>query len=274
MILWSEDCSLQRRVVGFRWQTSTLDRLGQSSLWGCDYLVLWPLVGPWCKLGFCSCAVLLQKKPVRESTQRTDELQLLGKPVALQPSSKCPRNSPAGESGSTSPLRRPKVSVCNETTCDLITVQSEIFFLLRYILCIQSPIWKPSPPPPSSGSNNLPISTLDNTYLCLAVLDGVLCVIFLHGRSSPQTSPSSTPLPDEEPQLRGPARGAGRAAALPHALRSLWPGHRSPERKAHRSRLALNIGQKVRVLYHVKRVYNWGYKEVGLHRKLHASLLA
>uniref|UniRef100_A0A3Q0S9T8 Influenza virus NS1A binding protein a n=1 Tax=Amphilophus citrinellus TaxID=61819 RepID=A0A3Q0S9T8_AMPCI len=33
----------------------------------------------------------------------------------------------------------------------------------------------------------------NNNYLCLAVLDGVLCVIFLHGRNSPQTSPSSTP---------------------------------------------------------------------------------
>uniref|UniRef100_A0A8C8DYB7 Influenza virus NS1A binding protein a n=1 Tax=Oryzias sinensis TaxID=183150 RepID=A0A8C8DYB7_9TELE len=35
--------------------------------------------------------------------------------------------------------------------------------------------------------------TTKNNYLCLAVLDGVLCVIFLHGRSSPQTSPSATP---------------------------------------------------------------------------------
>ncbi|KAF3835347.1 hypothetical protein F7725_027905 [Dissostichus mawsoni] len=35
--------------------------------------------------------------------------------------------------------------------------------------------------------------TTNHTYLCLAVLDGVLCVIFLHGRSSPQTSPSATP---------------------------------------------------------------------------------
>uniref|UniRef100_A0A3Q3KEK4 BTB domain-containing protein n=1 Tax=Monopterus albus TaxID=43700 RepID=A0A3Q3KEK4_MONAL len=35
--------------------------------------------------------------------------------------------------------------------------------------------------------------TTDNTYLCLAVLDGVLCVIFLRSRSSPQTSPSATP---------------------------------------------------------------------------------
>uniref|UniRef100_A0A8C2ZWT1 Influenza virus NS1A binding protein a n=1 Tax=Cyclopterus lumpus TaxID=8103 RepID=A0A8C2ZWT1_CYCLU len=35
--------------------------------------------------------------------------------------------------------------------------------------------------------------TTNNNYLCLAVLDGVLCVIFLHGRSSPQTSPSATP---------------------------------------------------------------------------------
>nr|XP_033817208.1 influenza virus NS1A-binding protein [Geotrypetes seraphini] len=35
--------------------------------------------------------------------------------------------------------------------------------------------------------------TSNNTYLCLAVLNGVLCVIFLHGRNSPQSSPSSTP---------------------------------------------------------------------------------
>uniref|UniRef100_A0A8C2ILF3 Influenza virus NS1A binding protein a n=1 Tax=Cyprinus carpio TaxID=7962 RepID=A0A8C2ILF3_CYPCA len=35
--------------------------------------------------------------------------------------------------------------------------------------------------------------TTNNTYLCLAVLKGVLCVIFLHGRSSPQASPSATP---------------------------------------------------------------------------------
>ncbi|XP_030062534.1 influenza virus NS1A-binding protein [Microcaecilia unicolor] len=35
--------------------------------------------------------------------------------------------------------------------------------------------------------------TSSNTYLCLAVLNGVLCVIFLHGRNSPQSSPSSTP---------------------------------------------------------------------------------
>ncbi|KAG9351121.1 hypothetical protein JZ751_025011 [Albula glossodonta] len=35
--------------------------------------------------------------------------------------------------------------------------------------------------------------TNNNTYLCLAVLNGILCVIFLHGRTSPQSSPSSTP---------------------------------------------------------------------------------
>uniref|UniRef100_A0A3Q2PJH9 Influenza virus NS1A binding protein a n=1 Tax=Fundulus heteroclitus TaxID=8078 RepID=A0A3Q2PJH9_FUNHE len=35
--------------------------------------------------------------------------------------------------------------------------------------------------------------TTNNNYLCLAVLDGVLCVIFLHGRNSPQTSPTATP---------------------------------------------------------------------------------
>lgn len=36
-------------------------------------------------------------------------------------------------------------------------------------------------------------SFLDNTYLCLAVLRGVLCVISLHGHTSPHTSPSATP---------------------------------------------------------------------------------
>ncbi|MEE6496330.1 hypothetical protein FKM82_002303 [Ascaphus truei] len=33
----------------------------------------------------------------------------------------------------------------------------------------------------------------NKTYLCLAVLNGTLCVIFLHGRNTPQNSPSSTP---------------------------------------------------------------------------------
>lgn len=48
-----------------------------------------------------------------------------------------------------------------------------------------------------SAETSLPPAALvcpaDNTYLCLAVLDGVFCVIFLHGRSSPQNSPTSTP---------------------------------------------------------------------------------
>uniref|UniRef100_A0A672SYN3 Influenza virus NS1A-binding protein homolog B n=1 Tax=Sinocyclocheilus grahami TaxID=75366 RepID=A0A672SYN3_SINGR len=35
--------------------------------------------------------------------------------------------------------------------------------------------------------------TTNNTYLCLAVLRGVLCVISLHGHTSPHTSPSATP---------------------------------------------------------------------------------
>uniref|UniRef100_A0A673GM56 Influenza virus NS1A-binding protein homolog B-like n=1 Tax=Sinocyclocheilus rhinocerous TaxID=307959 RepID=A0A673GM56_9TELE len=35
--------------------------------------------------------------------------------------------------------------------------------------------------------------TTNNAYLCLAVLRGVLCVISLHGRTSPHTSPSATP---------------------------------------------------------------------------------
>lgn len=52
----------------------------------------------------------------------------------------------------------------------------------------------------------------------------------------PSDLPLRHPLPDEEPQLRGPARGAGGAAALAHALRSLGPGHRSPQREIRRGR--------------------------------------
>ena len=45
----------------------------------------------------------------------------------------------------------------------------------------------------STVSHLSPSLPADNTYLCLAVLDGTLCVIFLHGRNSPQSSPSATP---------------------------------------------------------------------------------
>lgn len=61
----------------------------------------------------------------------------------------------------------------------------------------------------------------------------------------PSDIPLCYPLPDEESQLRGPARGAGGAAALAHALRSLRPGHRCPQWKTGRSRsVALITGTK------------------------------
>uniref|UniRef100_A0A8D0ACE3 Influenza virus NS1A binding protein a n=2 Tax=Sander lucioperca TaxID=283035 RepID=A0A8D0ACE3_SANLU len=91
-------------------------------------------------LGFCSCTVLLQKKPVRESTQRQMSCSSSG---SLSPS-----NQAANAQKQTG--RREWKYIASE-------------------------------------------KTTNNTYLCLAVLDGVLCVIFLHGRSSPQTSPSATP---------------------------------------------------------------------------------
>lgn len=52
----------------------------------------------------------------------------------------------------------------------------------------------------------------------------------------PSDIPLRHPLPDEEPQLRGSARGAGGAAALAHALRPLGPGHRRPQRETGGSR--------------------------------------
>lgn len=100
----------------------------------------WLLVGLWCELGFCSCAVLLQKKPVRESTQRQMSCSSSG---SLSPSNQA--------------ANAPKQTARREW---------------KYIASEK---------------------TTNNNYLCLAVLDSVLCVIFLHGRSSPQTSPSATP---------------------------------------------------------------------------------
>uniref|UniRef100_A0A672JG23 BTB domain-containing protein n=1 Tax=Salarias fasciatus TaxID=181472 RepID=A0A672JG23_SALFA len=92
------------------------------------------------RLGSCSCAMLLQKKPVRESTQRQMSCSSSG---SLSPSNQA--------------ANAPKHTARREW---------------KYIASEK---------------------TTNNTYLCLAVLDGVLCVIFLHGRSSPQTSPSATP---------------------------------------------------------------------------------
>ncbi|KAI2667486.1 hypothetical protein H4Q32_003982 [Labeo rohita] len=43
--------------------------------------------------------------------------------------------------------------------------------------------------------------TTNNAYLCLAVLRGVLCVISLHGRTSPHTSPSVTPCALKSPSF-------------------------------------------------------------------------
>lgn len=81
------------------------------------------------------------------------------------------------ESGSTLLLRRPQVSGNGfvEDDGNVTTLPKNFSNFQSY------------------SFSNTPISSLDNTYLCLAVMDGMLCVIFLHGRSSPQTSPSATP---------------------------------------------------------------------------------
>lgn len=142
----------------------------------------WPLVGLWCKLGFCSCTVLLQKKPVRESTQRQMSCSSSG---SLSPSNQA-ANAPKQTS------RREWKYIASEKTTSKCVINCMLFVAAQ------------SPETQRSGGFNLrtffsrcliTIFNLpsDNTYLCLAVLDGMLCVIFLHGRSSPQTSPSATP---------------------------------------------------------------------------------
>ncbi|XP_013931154.1 PREDICTED: influenza virus NS1A-binding protein homolog [Thamnophis sirtalis] len=88
---------------------------------------------PW--LGFCSCLLILQKRPLREN-----DLKQLS----------------SSSSGSLSPN-----AAVQNLKHEWKIVASE--------------------------------KTSNNTYLCLAVLDGVFCVIFLHGRSTPQSSPTSTP---------------------------------------------------------------------------------
>lgn len=104
-----------------------------------------------------------------------------------------PPNTTPGESGSTSPLRRPQVSVSNELHVLYMHKSQRTWHPNSESCCPSRTTSLISKHFPSGDSNNLKSSPPDNTYLCLAVLDGVLCVIFLHGRSSPQTSPSATP---------------------------------------------------------------------------------
>lgn len=118
-----------------------------------------------------------------------------------------------------------------------ITEQSEIKQILKIHFVRKSHL-KTFPPQVA-----LTISNLNSRqHLPVSGCAGrcVVCDLLARSQQPPDIS-LFHPLPDEEPQLRGPARGAGRAAALTHALRSLWPGHRGPERKTHRSRLALNM---------------------------------
>lgn len=114
-------------------------------------------------LGVCSCAVPLQKKPPRENVHRQLSTSSSG---SLSP-------------GSTKhPCKQEWKYIASEkTTSTFASLTSssdwEIFAVLSSHLLFYLPT--------------------DNTYLCLAVLNGMLCVIFLHGRSSPQASPSATP---------------------------------------------------------------------------------
>lgn len=136
----------------------------------------------WCKHGSCSCTVLLQKRPVRESTQRQMSCSSSG---SLSPSNQA-TNAPKT-------ARREWKYIASEKT----TSKCKWWKAVRGGKRKNIPTWPEnshfSPHFQNCCFSNHPLSSLDNTYLCLAVMDSVLCVIFLHGRSSPQTSPSATP---------------------------------------------------------------------------------
>lgn len=115
-------------------------------------------------LGVCSCAVPLQKKPPRENVLRQLSTSSSG---SLSPGSakhSCKQEWKYIASEKTTSTCAPLISL----DCQDISAVPKIHLL---------PLSLPT----------------DNTYLCLAVLNGMLCVIFLHGRSSPQASPSATP---------------------------------------------------------------------------------
>lgn len=116
-------------------------------------------------LGVCSCTVPLQKKPLRENVHRQLSTSSSG---SLSPGSakhSCKQEWKYIASEKTTSTFAPLLS--SSDNWDLSAVPS------IYLLPLSLPT--------------------DNTYLCLAVLNGMLCVIFLHGRSSPQASPSATP---------------------------------------------------------------------------------
>lgn len=177
----------------------------QKSRSGCDELV----VGGCCRLGFCSCTVLLQKKPVRESTQRQMSCSSSG---SLSPSNQA-ANAPKLTT------RREWKYIASEKTTSMCPRLCVWWFLLVVIATEQC-----------SLRQHLPMSGCAGRH--------VVCDLLTRPQQ-PSDIPLCHPLPDEEPELRGPARGAGGAPAVTHALCSLRPGHGSPELKTHRSRLVL-----------------------------------
>ncbi|KAM4722022.1 influenza virus NS1A-binding protein isoform 1-T1 [Rhinophrynus dorsalis] len=60
----------------------------------------------------------------------------------------------------------------------------------------------------------------NKTYLCLAVLNSTLCVIFLHGRNTPSNSPSSTPRLTKSLSLEIPPDDSEKVMSPMHYARS------------------------------------------------------
>lgn len=186
--------------------------------------------------------MLLQKRPIRESAQRQMSCSSSG---SLSPSNQ------AANAPKVSARREWKYIASEKTTSKCffaVTEQKE----KKSILVKESRIqWAgPTLDPLYCNSHKgffpalLPLQvalTLSNLaprqHLPVSGRAGRRAVCDLPARTQqPSDVPLLHPLPDEEPQLRGPARGAGGAAALAHALRSLGPGHRSPQREIRRGR--------------------------------------
>ncbi len=225
----------------------------------------WPLVGLWCKLGFCSCTVLLQKRPVRESTQRQMSCSSSGSLSPSNQAANAPKQTGRREWKYIASEKTTSkcVCVCVWTACVLSSTIRNIwsFFWNRFcaqLMRLKSEVrwlqetWK------DVASEFRSLSLISKLFFFPQVAPTISnltprqhlpvfgcagrCVVcdLLARSQQPSDLSLCHPLPDEEPQLRGPARGAGGATALTHALCSLRPGHRSPEWKTHRSRWALN----------------------------------
>lgn len=180
--------------------------------------------GLWCKLGFCSCNILLQKKPVRESDQRQMSCSSSGSLSPSNQAANAPKQTARREWKyiASEKTASKSINLCNQKELPFGWNKRHMLYMEKQAFCC---LTVPNLTP--------------RQQLLVSGCAGRCAVCDLLARSQqPSDISLCHALLDEEPQLRGPARRARRATALTHALCSLRPGHRSLEWKIHCSRLA------------------------------------